>query len=128
MAVKEIDLAGEAKPEQVIALLNDFKESGVAFEIYDSFYPSPSDPGAYICYLYQVINTETFGMTLGNHGWSGGIYQINEDVIVSQLLHIAKTRNGLKIEIEKASFFSHYEQESAPKNKKMNIKLSEIHA
>jgi hypothetical protein len=128
MSVKEIVLTKEAKPEEVVALLNDFKESGDAFEIYDSFYPSASDPGAYICYTYQGPIAKSFDMTLGNHGWSGRIYQINEDVIVNQLLHIAKTQNGLKIEIEKAIFFTHYEQEPGPKSEKMNIRLTEIHA
>ena len=67
-------------------------------------------------------------MTLGNHGWSGGIYQINEDVTANQLLHIAKTQNGLKIEIDRAVFFSHYGQETSSKNQKINIRLAEIHA
>lgn len=58
----------------------------------------------------------------------GGIYQINEDVIANQFLHIAKTQNGLKIEIDRAIFFSHYGQESSSKNQQMNIRLAEIHA
>ena len=120
---EKIDLPKELESQEVFAILNDFKESGVAFQIYDSFYPSPSDPGAYICYLYQGKNTDSFGMTLGNHGWSGGIYQINEDVTANQLLHIAKTQNGLKIEIDRAVFFSHYGQETSSKNQKINILL-----
>lgn len=54
-------------------LLQLLRENKVAFAIYDSFYPSPSDPGAYIDYSHEKgDNTHTWSMTLGNHGWTGG--------------------------------------------------------
>lgn len=127
MSVKDIDLPKEAKRDDIVTVLNELKETGKAFEIYDPYYPSPSDPGAYMGYLYQGSDAQSFDMTLGNHGWSGGIYQINEDLIVNQFLHIARTHNGLRIKIEKAQFFSHHAKESVSNNKKMNTMLAEIH-
>lgn len=127
MGMKNIQLDNKINKETILDILDKFKYSDENFEIYDIFYPSPSDPGAYICYSkYDEVN-DAFSMTLGNHGWSGGIYLIKTDVVVEQLLHLAQTQDSFVLEVDNASFFSHYAKESTEKNEAMNHKLYEMH-
>ena len=74
-------------------------EGGLEFTFYDPLYPSPSDPGAYLSYR---PNNGTWKMTLGNHGWSGGIYEIEPSTICRQLknLHDKGLLKGLGLHHE----------------------------
>src|ERR1035437_9012508 len=65
-----------------VTLLESMMKDGIRFSFYDATYPSPSDPGAY--FSYSPTNG-VWRMTLGNHGWSGGIYEVEAMVISSQL-------------------------------------------
>jgi hypothetical protein len=76
MTKKNIHLDKELEKKDIAGILRKFKETGDKFEIYDAYYPSPSDPGAYICYASYDDSSDSFSMTLGNHGWTGGIYII----------------------------------------------------
>ncbi|WP_339897818.1 hypothetical protein [uncultured Gilvimarinus sp.] len=125
--MKNIHLRKYLNKEGVADILRELKDTDVKFEIYDTCYPSPSDPGAYICYAHYDIASDSFSMTLGNHGWSGGIYKIKSEVVLEQLHHLAITQNDFELNIENAVFFAHYENESAENNVKMNSKLLEIH-
>ncbi len=58
-----------------IELLEFLKSHKLSIEFFDCLYPSPSDPGAYFSYSSLKNSWE---ITLGNHGWSGGIYKIDE--------------------------------------------------
>ncbi len=99
-------------------------EDGMEFSLYDALYPSPSDPGAYLSYR---PSNGTWKMTLGNHGWSGGIYEIEPSTICRELksLHDKGLLKGLKL--GGGSFFSHYPLESQEKSYAMNERLRQIH-
>ena len=127
MGEKNIRLDKKISKNNVLDILNEFKSSMGKFEIYDNFYPSPSDPGAYICYSNYDEVSDSFSMTLGNLGWSGGIYQIKTEVVIEQLLHLAHTQDDFLLDIENATFFSHYEKEPQEKSNEMNSKIHEIH-
>jgi len=66
-------------------------------------------------------------MTFGNHGWSGGIYQIKDFVIARQIISLIKKEELSKIQISEVVFFSHYKLKSEDENKQMNSEIQEIH-
>jgi len=124
---KGIILSSGISEFEIDNTFNSIRESKGIFEIYDSFYPSPSDPGAYICYANYDYRTNTWEMTLGNHGWSGGIYRVENNVIVNQLLHLSSVENKIELITKELVFFSHYDTESVEKNAEMNLMLAKIH-
>src|SRR5262245_54241183 len=117
----------DALPDSTLdALLQVLRECGEDFGFYDERYPSPSDPGAYFSYS----PSETAGkwrMTLGNHGWTGGIYEIDDGTICRQLKDLIAKKLLQSIEIGDVCFFSHKSAESASSNRSMNKKLLRIH-
>lgn len=109
-------------------LLQLLRENKVAFALYDSFYPSPSDPGAYIDYSHEKgDNTHTWSMTLGNHGWTGGIYSIEEGVIANQIYNLIKQKQIDSIRIDNVKIDAHYCKKTGELNEKQNDLLSKIH-
>jgi hypothetical protein len=107
-------------------LLQVLRECGVDFGFFDEGYPSPSDPGADFSYS----PSETAGkwrMTLGNHGWTGGIYEIDDSTICLQLKDLIARKRLRSVEIGDVCFFSRKPAESASSNRSMNKKLSAIH-
>ena len=124
---KGIILSLGISKSEIEIVLNTISEAKGIFEIYDSFYPSPSDPGAYISYANYDSCKNTWEMTLGNHGWSGGVYCVENSVVVDQLLHISTKEKAIELITKGAVFFSHYEAEPEEKNTEMNLKLAEIH-
>jgi hypothetical protein len=109
-------------------LLRVMKENDQEFAFYDEYYPSPSDPGAYFNYSPKKSVQGKWRMTLGNHGWSGGIYEIEEYTICCQLKNLISKKRIDSIQIENVCFGSHYQLEKSSSNCKMNTKLMEIHA
>ena len=105
-------------------LLQSLMDGGMEFAFYDSTYPSPSDPGAY--FSYAPMNG-VWRMTLGNHGWSGGIYEIGAAVVANQLQSLCSKGILSAIELDGVHFCSHYQSESRSKNEAMNIKLGNLH-
>ena len=103
------------------------EKSGQEFALYDESYPSPSDPGAYFSYSPNSAQG-VWRMTLGNHGWSGGIYEIEERTICCQLKNLISKRRIDSIQIDKVCFFSHYQLEGSSSSSKMNTTLMAIHA
>ncbi|MEO1410744.1 MAG: hypothetical protein AAFW73_12740 [Bacteroidota bacterium] len=70
-----IDWSPSVDLAEMDALLAVLWDQGYELTFYDEYYPSPSDPGAYFRYTTQKTNgPQHWSMTLGNHGWSGGIY------------------------------------------------------
>jgi hypothetical protein len=112
-----------AEIEEFVNILYNYES---AFSFYDRLYPSPSDPGAYTSY-FRKENSESWKMTLGNHGWSGGIYSINKEVIYKQLNNLIHSSQLTEIQFEGVVTFSHYEEEPSEKNKKQNDYIREIH-
>ena len=66
-------------------------------------------------------------MTFGNHGWSGGIYEIDDMTICRQLMDLVTLGLLQSIEIDGVVFFSHYQLKSAEQSTAMNEKLLAIH-
>lgn len=110
----------------VRALLEEIVERFGSFEIHDVHYPTISDPGAYISYARYDPQAREWQMSLGNHGWSGGIYVIRHEVVVCQLLNLANSVGEVEL-MSDAAFFSHYEPEPPEKNEEMNARLAKIH-
>lgn len=114
--------------ETVRILLQILRENKVAFALYDSFYPSASDPGAYFDYSpEQNVDNSTWSMTLGNHGWTGGVYSIEENVIANQIHNLIKHKQIDSIRIDDVKIFSHYGKKIAELNVKQNELISGIH-
>jgi hypothetical protein len=106
---------------QVVKSLMD---RGIEFAFYDPTFPSPSDPGAY--FSYAPING-VWRMTLGNHGWSGGIYEIDAPVVANQLRSLYLQGALRALELDGVDFGAHYQSESRSKNDAMNVKLRDLH-
>lgn len=66
-------------------------------------------------------------MTLGNHGWSGGIYDIGVSTIVLQLFSLYSAMQLGALGLDKVSFFSHYKLETPEKNSAVNELLEQLH-
>lgn len=66
-------------------------------------------------------------MTLGNHGWTGGIYTIKEDAIANQIYSLIKQKQIDSIRIDNVKIFSHYGKKTGEVNEKQNDLLSKIH-
>jgi hypothetical protein len=66
-------------------------------------------------------------MTLGNHGWTGGIYSIKEDIIANQIHNLIKHKQIDSIRIDDVKIFSHYSKAVGELNAKQNDLLSKIH-
>ncbi|MCS3798479.1 hypothetical protein [Niastella sp. OAS944] len=126
---KVIKIANDTSFENIIALLKILRTHKVPFALYDGYYPSPSDPGAYLSYSQEQNETENaWSMTLGNHRWSGGIYTISENNIALQIHNLVRNNQIDSIEIDKVVFFSHYEKENKDKNRNKNALLYGIHS
>ncbi len=95
------------------------------FSLFDPEYPSPSDPGAYLSYSPQK---GALLMTLGNHGWSGGIYTMSPEIVARQLYTLYSAGVLGPLDLDRVGFFKHYESESPESNERMNRLLEEIHA
>ncbi|MGP0019871.1 MAG: hypothetical protein ACLPHP_14975 [Candidatus Sulfotelmatobacter sp.] len=121
---RQIVFKDEMQPAEFAVLVESLMNDGVEFAFYDVRYPSPSDPGAY--FKYSPMNG-VWRMTLGNHGWSGGIYEIESEVLINQLQNLHKAGVLKSLDIEKVYFSSHYQPESAEKNDAMNTLLRKIH-
>lgn len=95
--------------ESLPSLLRLLRENRMKFEVYDPIYPTnPADPGAYLSYWSEENEEEnTWSMTIGNHGWSGGTYKIEEHTILTQLEDLLQKKLLKEISIRAASA-SHY--------------------
>lgn len=126
---KQINIANDTPFANILALLKILRTHKVSFALYDSYYPSPSDPGAYLSYSQKLNETEhAWSMTLGNHGWSGGIYTISENTIAWQIHNLAKNNQIDSIKIDNVKIASHYDKENTDRNRNRNALLYGIHA
>lgn len=76
-------------------LLVILRNNKIAFAIYDSLYPSSGDPGAYLDYSQEKNEkANSWSMTLGNHGWTGGIYTIDEYIMARQILNLVQKKTN----------------------------------
>ncbi len=115
--------------ESIKSLLALLRENKIAFSFHDSLYPSASDPGAYIDYSQEQNSSEnTWSMTLGNHGWSGGIYTIEEKNIVIQINNLVRNSLLNSIRIDNVKIFSHYDKQNIDFNRNQNALIYGIHS
>ncbi|HYH67884.1 MAG TPA: hypothetical protein VD866_24515 [Urbifossiella sp.] len=123
---RRIDLPDPLPDSTLAELLHVLWECGEDFGFDDERYPSPSDPGA--CFSYSPSETAgKWRMTLGNHGWTGGIYEIDEDTIRRQLQDLIAKKLLRSIEVGDVCFFSRKSAEGAAASRAMNKKLLRIH-
>ncbi len=123
---RRIDLPDALPDSTLDALLEVLRECGEDFGFHDERYPSPSDPGA--DFSYSPSETEgKWRMTLGNHGWTGGIYEIDGGTIRRQVKDLVARKLLRSIEVGDVCFFSHKPAESAASSRAMNKKLLRIH-
>ena len=123
---RKIRLSGSVDDATLHALLQALKDHGEEFGFFDERYPSPSDPGAYFSYSPSEAAGK-WRMTLGNHGWTGGIYEIDDDTVCRQLRDLVADKLIRSIEIDHVYFFSRKPAETASSNGSMNKKLMRIH-
>jgi hypothetical protein len=105
--------------------LDAMMQDSTEFSLFDPKYPSPSDPGAYLSYSPKK---DEWLMTLGNHGWSGGVYNITPEIVSRQLYDLYLTGLLEPLGLDRVCFFKHYEPVSAERNEQMNRLLEKIHA
>ena len=102
--------------------------NNIAFAFHDSLYPTISDPGAYLDYSQEKNNNKGYwSMTLGNHGWTGGIYSISNEIVAGQLYSLISKRLLSSIKIEGAKIFSHYNKKKTVENEEMVSRIEKVH-
>jgi len=84
-----LDFTSISKLDDLFEILEKHK---FKFDLFDLQYPQISDEGAYFSYTFDKV----WKMTLGNHGWSGGIYTIDKNVIINQLTNLIMLENRIK--------------------------------
>jgi hypothetical protein len=125
--VRRIELSKPVADAALAGLFQILRDDELEFAVYDACYPSPSDPGAYFSYSSRGAAVGTWRMTLGNHGWGGGVYVVDQAAVCCQLRNL--TNRGLirDIQLDRVGFFAHYSLEGAPRSREMNERLQTIH-
>lgn len=127
--IRSIRFSDGITNESLAQLLYVLKTNSTPFAVYDELlYSSKSDPGAYLSYSQEKNDKKNcWSMTLGNHGWSGGIYHISDSIIIIQLKNLIDNKFLQEIKIDKVAFFSHYKIEAPEESQKMENRILEIH-
>lgn len=113
----------------VSELIEILSSHNIAFAFHDSLFTTISDPGAYLDYSQEKNDKSGYwSMTLGNHGWTGGIYSISNNVVANQLYSLINKRLLSSIRIEGAKIFSHYDKENSRKNDEMIARILKVHS
>lgn len=115
-----LDLTSISKLDDLFEI---FEKHRFKFDLFDMQYPKISDEGAYFSYSFDKV----WKMTLGNHGWSGGMYTIDKKVIINQLKNLIMLENKIELRIRNVDFFKQFTEKSDSENLDMNRKLQEIH-
>lgn len=109
-------------------LLNILKSEKYQITFHDNVHPAISDPGAYFSYTSEkTIDDSHWSMTYGNHGWSGGIYQIRDFILARQIISLIKKEELTRIQISDVIFFSHYELKSEDESIKKGAEITDMH-
>lgn len=115
--------------EAIRKLLIILRTHKAEFALYDRLYPSPSDPGGYFSYSQDFNSTDhTWSMTLGNHGWTGGIYTIEENTVAVQIYDLVTMMEIDSIDIQGVAFFSHYKKQDAERNQSKDAEIYSLHS
>ncbi|RZK56001.1 MAG: hypothetical protein EOO91_12960 [Pedobacter sp.] len=125
---KVIEFNPNVTMDTILQLLSLLHQNRIAFSFYDALYPSVSDTGTY--FDYQPTKNETaitFLMTLGNHGWSGGIYEISENTVATQIFNLIYQNHLQVISIDKVRLFTHHPLKDVAQNLKQNELICGLH-
>jgi hypothetical protein len=99
-------------------------EQGIDFSLFDAAYPgTASDPGAYLD--YRPVDG-AWHMTLGNHGWTGGIYRIDTSIVLLQLRSLYE-KGRLELGVQDVYFSEYYDMANSARNLEKNEQLRRIH-
>ncbi|MEO4006677.1 hypothetical protein [Flavobacterium sp. CAU 1735] len=127
-----IELNEQMNMETIQLLLKTLRTHKIPFSVFDEMiysWDDDHDRGAYITYSQDQNDKEnSWSMTLGNQGWSGGIYTITEQNIALQLWHLVQEKSIDSITIKNVAFFGHYDKEDLDSNQYMNTLLYSTHA
>ncbi len=111
-------------------LIEKLWENQFKISFHDTLYPfsGGSDPGAYFSYSTEkTIGKGYWSMTLGNHGWSGGIYHLRRETIIQQIYNLVSSGEMNKIQITEVYFGSHYKLESKQRSIETNKEIMSKH-
>lgn len=97
-----------------IMTLLDWLPEDRQLEFYDQFYPSMSDPGAYVC--VQKMG-DAFIHQVANHGWSSE-WNKNSLELIAQWIALNITGNRLKNSSNRELKITKRREQSWPKNNK----------
>lgn len=114
--------------EDIILLLEKLRKEKFEITFHDTLHPTISDPGAY--FSYSTENTENeniWSMTYGNHGWSGGIYHINQKTLAKQITNLIHKTPMTEIQITDVCFFSDYPVKDAESSAKKDSEIFQMH-
>jgi hypothetical protein len=137
---RHIEFSGAVADHALRRILRALNRAGQEFTFYDPLYPSPPDPhdpGSYFKYSPSArrkwrdvlgFGRPIWRMTLGNHGWSGGIYEIEERTICRQLQHLIARGLLKSIDLDRVYFSSHYAPEDRASNRRENAAILRAHS
>lgn len=109
-------------------LLEILRTEKYQIAFHDNVHPTLSDPGAYFSYSSEKsVDDKHWSMTYGNHGWSGGIYQIRDFILARQIISLIKKEELTRIQISDVVFFSHYDLKSEDISNKKGSEIDEMH-
>ncbi|NND77829.1 MAG: VanZ family protein [Flavobacteriales bacterium] len=114
---------------EITKLLDLLWKESAGINFHDIIHPQLSDPGAYFFYSSKNCpDKRTWKLTLGNHGWSGGMYLIKTSTLAQQLNNLIKRSKISSIEFGDVTFFSSLTYKGEEKSEEMNRKLMEMHS
>jgi len=114
-------------PTEANKIIDLIKSENWNFKIFDELYPSPSDLGGYLTYSRtKAADNDQWAMSIGNHGWGGGTYQIKETVIVQQICHLAQHGYITCIDLDDKPIMN-YPVKTANQSNEMNLRLDNLH-
>ena len=126
--ISYIQINKEVKIAEIEQLLKILWNEKFEITFHDTIHPTLSDPGAYFSYSTEKSeNKNVWSMTYGNHGWSGGIYHLNEKTLAKQIANLIHKTSMNEIQITDVCFFSHYEVKDRESSVKKNSEIFEMH-
>jgi hypothetical protein len=75
----------------------------------------------------RVLAKDHWSMTLGNHGWTGGIYQIRKTTVNQQVYNLFMRKKLKEVGITDVAFFSHYNRESPERSRIKDQEILQMH-
>ncbi len=108
-------------------LIEILRQANAVIKLHDFLYPSPSDPGAYMTYSQERTTLGRWSMSLGNHGWSDGVYQIDGGTIALQVFSLYAQKKLPHLTFERGRIFQRADK-SELENLIMAKKIHQLHS